>query len=78
MYSDLRSDNVPKDPEDVPCAVAMYKKVVQSAPASYSSVLVALYCLQMDTPAVEVASFWLWNVEETGYFHFPRGQHLRF
>ncbi|KAJ7413930.1 hypothetical protein BTVI_41940 [Pitangus sulphuratus] len=65
VYSNLGSDNVPKDPEDVPCTQAMWRKVFQSTPASYSNNLVALYYLQMDTPAVEVMSSWLWNIEET-------------
>lgn len=59
IYGDLKSDNEPKDPEDVPYTVVMWRKVVQSAPASHSSIFVALYFLQMDTPAVEMASSWL-------------------
>ncbi|KAF4795635.1 hypothetical protein TURU_091430 [Turdus rufiventris] len=59
FYSDLKNDSVSKDPEDVPCTLTMWRKVVQGAPASYSSSLVALYYLQMDTPTIEVASSWL-------------------
>lgn len=65
VYSDLKNESVSKDPEDVPCTLALWRKVVQGAPASYSGSLLALYYLQMDTPAVEVASSWLQNVEET-------------
>uniref|UniRef100_A0A803W2W0 Uncharacterized protein n=1 Tax=Ficedula albicollis TaxID=59894 RepID=A0A803W2W0_FICAL len=65
IYSDLKSFRVLEDPEDVPCTTAMWRKVVQSAPGSYSSSLVSLYHPQMDTPTVEMASSWLRNVEET-------------
>lgn len=59
IYTDLKSDSVPKDPEDVPYTVAMWRKVVPSAPASYSSIWVVLCYLQLDRPGVEVASSWL-------------------
>uniref|UniRef100_A0A8U7N6I3 Uncharacterized protein n=1 Tax=Corvus moneduloides TaxID=1196302 RepID=A0A8U7N6I3_CORMO len=65
VYRDLKSDRVPEDPEDASCTMAMWRKVVQSAPASYSSSLVSLYHPQMDTPTIEMASSWLRNVEET-------------
>ncbi|XP_039240626.1 uncharacterized protein LOC120323903 [Pipra filicauda] len=65
IYSDLNNDSVSKDPEDVPCTMAMWRKVIQSAPASYSNSLAALYYPEMDTPTVERASFWLKNLEET-------------
>uniref|UniRef100_A0A8C3VGY1 Uncharacterized protein n=1 Tax=Catharus ustulatus TaxID=91951 RepID=A0A8C3VGY1_CATUS len=42
IYGDLRSGRVLEDPEDAPCTMAMWRKVVQSAPASYSSSLVSL------------------------------------
>lgn len=31
VYSKLKSDNVPKDPENAPCTMAMVRKVAQSA-----------------------------------------------
>ncbi|KAJ7412559.1 Gag polyprotein [Willisornis vidua] len=65
IYGDLKNDNVSKDPEDVPCTMAMWRKVIQSAPASYSNSLAAMYYPEMDTPTVERASFWLQNLEET-------------
>ncbi|RMC06553.1 hypothetical protein DUI87_15990 [Hirundo rustica rustica] len=65
IYSDLKNDNISKDPEDVPCTMAMWRKVIQSAPASYSNSLAAMYYPEMETPTVERASFWLQNLEET-------------
>ncbi|GAB0203355.1 hypothetical protein GRJ2_002801100 [Grus japonensis] len=55
---------VSKDPEDVLCTRAMWRKVIQSAPASYSNSLAAMYCPDMDTPTVEKVSSWLQNFEE--------------
>uniref|UniRef100_A0A8C0UGE2 Integrase catalytic domain-containing protein n=1 Tax=Cyanistes caeruleus TaxID=156563 RepID=A0A8C0UGE2_CYACU len=68
IYSDLKSDRVPEDPEDAPCTMAMWRKVVQSAPASYSSSLVSLYHPQMDTPTIEMASSWMeaWKIDHIG------------
>ncbi|GAB0208274.1 mitochondrial enolase superfamily member 1 [Grus japonensis] len=64
IYSDLDDDEVSKDPEDVLCTWAMWRKVIQSAPASYSNSLAAMYCPDMDTPTVEKVSSWLQNFEE--------------
>ena len=55
---------VSKDPEDVLCTRAMWRKVIQSAPASYSNSLAGMYCPDMDTPTVEKVSSWLQNFEE--------------
>ncbi|GAB0182260.1 hypothetical protein GRJ2_000691300 [Grus japonensis] len=49
IYSDLDDDEVSKDPEDVLCTQVMWRKVIQSAPASYSNSLAVMYCLDMDT-----------------------------
>ena len=64
IYSDLDDDEVSKDPEDVLCTRAMWRKVIQSAPASYSNSLATMYCPDMDTPTVEKVSSWLQNFEE--------------
>ena len=64
IYSDLDDDEVSKDPEDVLCTRAMWRKVIQSAPASYSNSLAAMYYPDMDTPTVEKVSSWLQNFEE--------------
>ncbi|GAB0177148.1 hypothetical protein GRJ2_000180000 [Grus japonensis] len=41
IYSDLDDDEVFQDPEDVLCMRAMWRKVIPSAPASYSNSLAA-------------------------------------
>ncbi|KAK4810874.1 hypothetical protein QYF61_013282 [Mycteria americana] len=64
IYSDLDNEEVSKDPEDVLCTRAMWRKVIQSAPASYSINLAAMYCPDMDTPTVERVSSWLQNFEK--------------
>ncbi|XP_075595208.1 uncharacterized protein LOC142599193 [Balearica regulorum gibbericeps] len=64
IYSDLDDEEVSKDPEDVLCTRAMWRKVIQSAPASYSNSLAAMYFPDMDTPTVEKVSAWLQNFEE--------------
>ncbi|GAB0206427.1 hypothetical protein GRJ2_003108300 [Grus japonensis] len=64
IYSDLDDEEVSKDPEDVLGTRAMWRKVIQSAPASYSNSLAAMYCPDMDTPTVEKVSSWLQNFEE--------------
>jgi len=53
IYSDLDDDEVSKDLEDVLCTRAMWRKVIQGAPASYSNSLAALYCPDMDAPTVK-------------------------
>jgi len=53
IYSDPDDDEVSKDPEDVLRTRAMWRKVIQGSPASYSTSLAAMYCPDMDTPAVE-------------------------
>lgn len=53
VYSDLKN-NVPKDSEDVSCSMALWRKVIQSSPASYSRSFVAMYYLKMDMPTVEM------------------------
>ncbi|TRZ05874.1 hypothetical protein HGM15179_021233 [Zosterops borbonicus] len=65
IYSDLKSNRVSKDPEDTSCTMAMWRKVVQCAPATQSSSLVSFYHTQIDTPTVEMPSAELLNVEET-------------
>ncbi|GAB0210142.1 hypothetical protein GRJ2_003480000 [Grus japonensis] len=47
IYSDLDDDEVSKDPEDVLCTRAMCGNLIQSAPASYSNSLAAMYCPDM-------------------------------
>ncbi|GAB0208081.1 hypothetical protein GRJ2_003273800 [Grus japonensis] len=64
IYSDLDDEEVSKDPENVLCTRATWRKVIQSAPASYSNSLAAMYCPDMDTPTVEKVSSWLQNFEE--------------
>ncbi|XP_010567620.1 PREDICTED: uncharacterized protein LOC104832910, partial [Haliaeetus leucocephalus] len=64
IYSDLDDEEVSKDPEDVLCTRAMWRKVIQGAPASYSNSLAAMYCPDMETPTVEKVSSWLQNFEE--------------
>ena len=64
IYSDLDDSEVSKDPEDVLCTRAMWRKGIQSAPASYSNSLAASYCPDMGTPTVERVSPWLQNFEE--------------
>ncbi|GAB0202585.1 hypothetical protein GRJ2_002724100 [Grus japonensis] len=64
IYSDLDDEEVSKDPEDVLCTRAMWRKVIQSAPASYSNSLAAMYFPDRDTPTVEKVSSWLQNFEE--------------
>uniref|UniRef100_A0A663EIB6 Uncharacterized protein n=1 Tax=Aquila chrysaetos chrysaetos TaxID=223781 RepID=A0A663EIB6_AQUCH len=51
------------NPEYVLCTRAMWRKVIQSGPASYSNSLAAMYCLDMDIPSVERVSSWLQNFE---------------
>ncbi|GAB0207736.1 hypothetical protein GRJ2_003239300 [Grus japonensis] len=53
IYSDLDDEEVSKDPEDVECMRATWRKVIQSAPVPYSNSLAAMYCPDMDTPTVE-------------------------
>jgi len=53
IYSDLDDDEDSKEPRDVLCTQAMWQKVIQGAPASYSYSLAAMYCPDMDTPTVE-------------------------
>ncbi|XP_010568992.1 PREDICTED: uncharacterized protein LOC104833793 [Haliaeetus leucocephalus] len=64
IYSDLDDEEVSKDPEDVLCTRAMWRKVIQGAPASYSNSLAAMYCPDVETPTVEKVSSWLQNFEE--------------
>ncbi|GAB0208818.1 hypothetical protein GRJ2_003347500 [Grus japonensis] len=64
IYSDLDDEEVSKDPEDVLCTRATWRKVIQSAPASYSNSLAAMYFPDRDTPTVEKVSSWLQNFEE--------------
>ncbi|KAK4810528.1 hypothetical protein QYF61_004491 [Mycteria americana] len=64
IYGDLDNDEVSKDPDDILCIQAMWRKVVQNAPVSYSNSLAAMYCPDTDTPTVERASSWLQNLEE--------------
>ena len=66
IYSEL-DDEVSKDPEVVLCTRAMWRKVIQGAPASYCNSLAAMYCPDMDTPTVERVSSWLQNFEENLY-----------
>ncbi|PKU31763.1 glycine dehydrogenase mitochondrial-like [Limosa lapponica baueri] len=64
IYNDLDHGEVSKNLEDVLCTWAMRRKVIQSAPASYSNSLATMYCPDMDTPTVERLSSWLQNFEE--------------
>jgi len=60
IYSDLDDDN----PEDVLCTLAMWRKVMESAPVSYSNSMAVMYCPDMDIPAMERVSSWLQKFEE--------------
>lgn len=43
IYSKLKCDNVPKDPEDAPCTMTMWRKVAQStqeAPSYWCPIIV--------------------------------------
>jgi len=53
IYSDLDDDEVSKDPGNVLCTQAMWRKVIQGVPASYFNSLAAMYCPDTDTPTVE-------------------------
>lgn len=53
----------------------MWREVIQGVPASYSSSLVALYYLQMDTPTVELA---LKCRRNSGYSLTPTSHHPTF
>ncbi|GAB0201688.1 hypothetical protein GRJ2_003463500 [Grus japonensis] len=64
IYSDLDDEEVSKDPGDVLRTWAMWRKVIPSAPASYSNSLAAMYFPDMDTPTVEKVSSWLQIFEE--------------
>ncbi|GAB0208044.1 hypothetical protein GRJ2_003270100 [Grus japonensis] len=64
LHSDLDDDEVSKDPEDVLCTWAMWRKVIQSAPVSYSNIFAVMYYPDLDTPTVEKVSSWLQNFEE--------------
>uniref|UniRef100_A0A663E8Z5 RNase H type-1 domain-containing protein n=1 Tax=Aquila chrysaetos chrysaetos TaxID=223781 RepID=A0A663E8Z5_AQUCH len=73
IYSDLDNDEVSKDAEDVLCTQAMWRKVIQSAPSSYSNRLAAIYCPDMDTPNMERVS-WLQNFEENLFVEATEGE----
>ncbi|KAK4806857.1 hypothetical protein QYF61_012578 [Mycteria americana] len=62
IYSDLDNDEVSKDPDYILCTRAMWRKVIQSAPTSYSNRLATMCC--PDTPTVERTCSWLQNFEE--------------
>ncbi|XP_074713429.1 uncharacterized protein LOC141938453 [Strix uralensis] len=72
IYGDPDNDEAPKNPEDVLCTRAMWRKVIKGAPSSYSAGLAAMYYPEMDvgeglrcTPTVEAVSSWLQNFEES-------------
>ena len=57
IYNDL-DDEVSKDPEDGLCTQAMNQSDTLNS-------LAAMYCPDMDTPAVERVSSWPQNFEES-------------
>ena len=77
IYSAPDDEEVSKDPEAVLCTRAMWRKVIQGAPASYSNSLAAMYCPDVETPTVEKVSSWLQNFEEKSLcLLIPTGQCL--
>ncbi|KAK4810717.1 hypothetical protein QYF61_007691 [Mycteria americana] len=69
IYSDLDNEEVSKDPEDVLCTRAMWRKVIQSAPASYSNNLAAI------RPAWLNGELLLGLRKKRGVYHFwKKGQ----
>ncbi|XP_061852038.1 uncharacterized protein LOC133625402 [Colius striatus] len=65
IYGDLDNVEASTDPDDVQCTRAMLRKVIQSAPATYSNILAMVYHPDMDIPTVERVSSWLQNYEES-------------
>ena len=53
IYSDLKDEQLPKDPDEVRCTGPMYRKVVQSAPASYATSLAILAWKDDKAPTVD-------------------------
>lgn len=64
IYSDLANDEVSKDPEEVLCKWAMWRKVIQSTPVSYSNSRQCIAAEDTDTPTAERVSSRFQNFEE--------------
>lgn len=77
VYSELKSDNTLKDPEDVCCSMGMWMKVIQNAPASHSSSLVPnVLPRNRHTSCKGSILLALKHRENSVYFPIPMGRHL--
>lgn len=76
IYSDLNNDDVSKDPEDVLCSWAVWRKVIQSAQVPYFNTLAGNYCSDMDTPTVESLFLAPKLARKFLYLLSPMGQYL--